>query len=242
MTTDMSPQPPVPELWQALDEAARDFVPPSFPHDRIIHRSKVIKRRRRLAAATLSAALLVPVGIEVVALAEPDASHSVTSPRPTASRSPSPHDTANRDSEVRIVRPGERIQAGLGVWYLLQPTKLCDGQTGDKKPICVSDLDIEDPRALPVTENAFPLPKGVVHILAYTGKAPAARITMTEDGRTTTLPIVRLAGRPVYVSTYAVSAPRDVGEFTTSPTKPADRPLFRVYGADGKVLVSVRGW
>ncbi|MFJ6085239.1 hypothetical protein ACIQI8_27900 [Streptomyces sp. NPDC092369] len=241
MTTDMSPQPPVPELWQALDDAAQDFAVPAFAHDRIIHRSKVIRRRRRLAAATLSAALLVPVGIEAVSLSEPDASHIVTSPRPTPSRSPSPHHTANRDSEVRIVRPGERIQAGLGVWYLLKPTEMCDGQAGDEKPICVGDLDVNQPGAIPVTANWHPLPQGVVYILAYTGKIPATRITMTEHGLTTVLPIVRLPGRPAFVTTYAVSAPQDPAQHNQSPRKLVG-PVFNVYGAHGKQLASVGPW
>ncbi|MGW3285260.1 hypothetical protein ACWDR3_11530 [Streptomyces sp. NPDC001002] len=242
MKTDMSPQPPVPELWQALDEAAREFVPPSFPHDRIVQRSKVIKRRRSLAAAALGAALLVPVGIGVVALSEPDASHTVTSPRPIPSHSPSPHRTANRDSEVRIVRPGERIQAGLGVWYLLKPTEMCDGQAGDEKPICVGVLDTYRTGAVPMTQNWTPLAKGVVHVLAYNGRIPATRITMTEDGLTTVLPIVRLAGRPAYVSTYAVSSPEDPVERTRSPRKAGGGPVFRVYDADGEELARMDGW
>ncbi|MDH6219731.1 hypothetical protein [Streptomyces pseudovenezuelae] len=241
MTTDMSPRPPVPELWQALDEAAHGCTPTTFPIERIMRRSEAIKRRRRWAAVGLSAALLVPVGVEVVSLSAPAASHTVTGADPQPASPSAGRETPRSDSEVRIVRQGQRVQAGLGVWYLLKPTEVCDAQSGDEQPICVGDLDVNQPGTVPVTENSYPLPQGVVHILAYTGKVPAARITMTEDGRTTVLPIVRLAGRPAYVSTYAVSAPEDPGQRTQSPRK-LDGPVFRVYGADGKELASVGGW
>jgi len=242
MTTDMSPRPPVPELWQALDEAAHGCTPTTFPIDRIMRRSEAIKRRRRWAAVSLSAVLLVPVGVEVVSLSAPAASHTVTGTDPSPASPPARHEKPNSDSKVRIVRQGERIEAGLGVWYLLKPTEVCDAQDGDEQPVCVGDLSVNQPGTVPVTQNWYPLPQGVVHILAYTGKVPAARITMTEDGRTTVLPIVRLAGRPAYVSTYAVSAPEDPVERTRSPRRVDGGPVFRVYDADGKELARMDGW
>jgi hypothetical protein len=76
----------------------------------------------------------------------------------------------------------------------------------------------------------------VVYVFAYTGHAPAARNTMTEKGRTTELPIVRLAGRPAYVSSYAVAAPRPAGAHDGLF---GDDVVFRVYGDDGKELAEV---
>ncbi|MGW3108720.1 hypothetical protein [Streptomyces sp. NPDC001100] len=238
MTTDMSPQPPVPELWQALDDAAHGCTPPSFPHERIMRQSRTIARRRRWAAATLGAALLVPMGIEIAALSEPTASHSVTSTDPTPAHSPTRPASPSPRTQVRIVSPGEKVQAGLGVWYLLKPREFCDAAPGHTKPVCVGYLDVNQPGAVPMTMNVHPLAQGTVYILAYTGKTPAARITMALKGRMTELPIVRLDGRPAYVSTYAVGPPENIPQEQRSGQR-ANRPVFRAYGADGKVLAEM---
>ncbi|MBK6018702.1 hypothetical protein JHN45_47535, partial [Streptomyces sp. MBT53] len=50
--------------------------------------------------------------------------------------------------------------------------------------------------------------------------------------------IVRLGGRPAYVSTYAVGPPRDISQERKS-RKPADRPVFRAYGTNGEVLAEM---
>ncbi|MFJ3895783.1 MULTISPECIES: hypothetical protein [unclassified Streptomyces] len=238
MTTDISPEPPVPELWQALDEAARSCAPPTFSYERIMRRSRTIRRRRRWAAASLGAALLVPAGIEIAAHSGPTASHSVTSTDPRPTHSPTRHASPSPGPEVRIVRPGEKIQAGLGVWYLLKPREYCDATTTHGKPVCVGYLDVDQPGAVPMTMSVHPLAEGTVYILAYTGETPAARITMTIKGRTSELPIVRLAGRPAYVSTYAVGPARDITrEQKTGLT--SNRPVFRAYGGDGKEVAEM---
>ncbi|MGH1551352.1 hypothetical protein ACRAWF_01520 [Streptomyces sp. L7] len=108
---------------------------------------------------------------------------------------------------MRIVSPGEKVQAGLGVWCLLKPREFCDATPGHAKPVCVGYLDVNQPGAVPMTMNMHPLARGTVYILAHTGKTPAARITMTLKGRMAELPIVRLDGRPAYMSTYAVGPP-----------------------------------
>ncbi|WP_329347767.1 hypothetical protein OG226_03070 [Streptomyces sp. NBC_01261] len=241
MTTDMSSQPPLPELWQALDEAAHEYVPPPFPHDQIRHRGRTIKRRRGWAAAALGAALLVPVSVAVASLSESAPSHTVTSADPAPSHSLSGHDAPSRDPKARIVRPGERVQAGLGVWYLLKPREICDAAPGHEKPTCVGYLDVNQPGAVPMTMNMHPLPQGVVYVLAYTGKTPAARITMTDKGRTTELPIVRLGGKPAYVSSYAVGAPRDASMDKEGALR-LNGPVFRVYDAHGRKVAEMQGW
>ncbi|PWI12636.1 hypothetical protein DI272_43740 [Streptomyces sp. Act143] len=233
---DMSPWPPDPELRQALDEAAQDCATAAFPRDRILRRARRIKRRRRLVTGTLAVALLTPIAFELGLPTGHTNAHTVTgSPRPPAARpSASPSPTDGR-SPVRVVRPGERIEAGLGVWYLLREREYCDAGPDEKDPICVGDLDVNQPGTIPMTFNVSPRPQGVVYIFAYTGRT-AARITMTEKGRTTVLPIVRLAGRPAYVSSYAVAAPRPAG---ASKDLFGGGVLFRVYDDDGKELARV---
>ncbi|WP_329331596.1 hypothetical protein OG866_02360 [Streptomyces sp. NBC_00663] len=237
MSTDISPQPPSPELWQVLDEAARGCAPTVFPRDRVVRRARLIKRRRRLVTGTLAIALLTPPAISLALPRE--ATHS---PAVTSTRAPTPGPSVSRDpaddrSPVRVVRPGERIEAGLGVWYMLKKREYCDANPADEEPICVGYLDVNQPGAVPMTFNTHPLEKGMVYVFAYTGKTPAARITMTEDGRTTVLPIVRLAGRPAYVSSYAVGAPQpaDASQGLLGDAQ------FRVYGADGKELARMGG-
>ncbi|WP_329213178.1 hypothetical protein OG352_00690 [Streptomyces sp. NBC_01485] len=79
-----------------------------------------------------------------------------------------------------------------------------------------------------------------MHILAYTGQVPAARITMGAAGLTTDLPVVRLAERPAYVSTYAVSAPARESGSTAGDPAPGG-PVFRVFGVDGKEPARIGG-
>jgi len=236
MKNDMSSQPSAPELWQMLDEAAQDCAAPVFPRERIVRRARTIRRRRRMATAVVAVVLLTPLAGKLAFSPEPDASHTVSSADPpTARPSASPSKVA---SHVRVVRPGERIDVGLGVWYLLKQREFCTANPLDKDPICVGPLDVNQPGAIPMTLNRYSRPQGVVHVLAYTGTAPAARITMTEDGRTTELPIVRLAGHPAYVTTYAISAPADA---TDSQSIMMAGLVFRVYGADGKELARMGG-
>ncbi|NUS27117.1 MAG: hypothetical protein HOV92_23215 [Streptomyces sp.] len=237
MSTDISPQPPSPELWQMLDEAARDCAPTAFPRDRVVHRARLIKRRRRLVTATLAVALLTPPAVKLVLPHEATHSPAVSSTQAPTPGPSATHDPADDRSPVRVVRPGERIEAGLGVWYMLKKREYCDANPADEKPICVADLDVDQPGAIPMTFNAHPLANGMVYVFAYTGKTPAARITMTENGRTTVLPIVRLAGRPAYVSSYAVGAPQpaDASEGLLGDAQ------FRVYGADGEELARMGG-
>jgi hypothetical protein len=233
MKTDLSPQPPVPKLWQAMDEATRQCAGTTFPLERIVHRGEALKRRRRLTVVTVAALLLLPLGIGLASLPTSSRSDAVIGDVPRTAEASQPHESASSDPGVRVVRPGERIEAGLGVWYMLKPREMCDARARDEKPVCVGPLDEQQPGTVPITQDWYPLERGVVHILAYTGKKPAARITMTEDGRTTDLPIVRLAGRPGYVTAYAVSAPQhgsaESGVLTGGPT-------FRVLGADGTEL------
>ncbi|MEU6349195.1 hypothetical protein ABZ896_07695 [Streptomyces sp. NPDC047072] len=234
MNTDMSPRPPAPDLWRALDDAAQEYAPAAFPRDRIVRRGQLIRRRRRMATAAALTVLLAPPAVELARAKDSGASHAVAPQAPFASASPTAEDGR---SPVRVVRPGERIEAGLGVWYLLKQREYCIASPRDKHPICVGPLDVDQPGTVPLTLNIDPLPKGVVYTLAYTGQAPAARITMTEYGLTTELPIVRLAGRPAYVSTYAVAAPRRASE----DPLPVDGPSFRVYDAGGGELARIGG-
>jgi hypothetical protein len=237
MSTDITPRPPSPELWQVLDEATRDCAPTVFPRDRIERRAQLIRRRRRLLTGTLALALLAPLAGKLALQPGPADSHAVTSAQPPTTRPSVSHRPAQDRSPVRVVRTGERIEAGLGVWYTLKEREYCDANPGEAVPTCVGPLDVEQPGAEPMTANVHPFPEGVVYVLAYTGRTPAARITMTEDGRTTELPIVQLAGRPAYVSTYAVGAPRSPDDTDSM----FGHSSFRVYDADGKELARMGG-
>ncbi|MFF7446600.1 MULTISPECIES: hypothetical protein [unclassified Streptomyces] len=232
MRTEAAPQQPPPELWLVLEEAARDCAPTVFPRDRIRRRATLVKRRRRLLTGTLAVALLAPLTGRLVLPSGPDHSHTGTQPPTSASP-----ESAHGRSPVRVVRPGERVEAGLGVWYTLEERAYCDANPDEQKPTCERELDVEQSAAAPMTFHAHRRSRGVVYVLAYTGRTPAARITKTEHDRTTDLPIVRLAGRPAYVSTHAVGAPRP----DDTDENPLGDCVFRVYDADGKELARTGG-
>lgn len=235
MKTDISPQPPVPELWQVLDEASRECAPTVFPRERIVSRARIIRRRRRLAVIVLAVALLTPLAGELAFKTHATDAPAATRPTPPPALPSVFRETVDDRSPVRVVRPGDRVEAGLGVWYTLKKREYCTADPDEEDPVCVGPLDVDQPGAVPLTFNQHNRKGGLVHILAYTGETPAARITMTEDGRTTELPIVRLAGRPAFVSTYAVSSPRSANHSGAL----FDGLLFRVYDSDGKELAKL---
>ena len=240
METDLSPRPPKPELRRMLDEAVRGCAPPAFPREGIVRRAAAIRRRRRLAAVSVAALLLIPVAGKLALDQDDPSSHTVSSadsPTPLPSLS---SESGDAPSPVRVVRPGERIDVGLGMWYLLKEREYCPKHPLDPEPTCVGPVDVEDPGgAVPMTLDWYPFPQGVVSVFVYTGKTPATRITMTQHGRTTVLPIVRLPGRPSFVSSYAISAPVSEDE-RKRLVRPSNGPLFRVYGADGTELAEMR--
>ncbi|PWI12695.1 hypothetical protein DI272_43700 [Streptomyces sp. Act143] len=239
MKADTSPQSPGPALRLLLEEAVRDCAPPAFPQERIVRRAAAVRRRRRLATVCVAALLMTPVAGELAFDQDSPSSHAVSgADRPTLRLSAEPG-TADAPSPVRVVRPWERIDVGFGVWYFLKEREFCAKHPIEKKPGCVGPLDVEQPGAEPATLNWYPFPQGVVTVFAYTGKTPAERITMTQHGRTTVLPIVRLAGRPSYVSSYAVSAPAGDKDRAGRVVRPPDGPVFRVYGADGEELAEM---
>lgn len=232
MKSDITPQPPVPELWQVLDDATRECAPTVFPVERIVHRARTIRRRRRLATAVVAVALLTPLAGSLAFQPHRTASPAVSAATSSPARPSASQESAPDRSPVRVVRVGERIEAGLGVWYELKKREFCTANPSDEDAVCVGPVDVEQPGAVPMTANQHFRKEGTVNILVYTGKTSAARITVTEDGRTTELPIVRLAGRPAYVSTYAVTAPRSGND----PRGMLHGVLFRVYDSHGKEL------
>lgn len=241
MKTELSPQPPQPshpDIRRALDEAVADCAPPAFPREGIVRRAAAIRRRRRLVTASVAALLLIPVAGKVALDQDAAPSHAVGSAEAPTPLSSASSETGDAPSPVRVVRPGERIDAGLGMWYLLKEREYCPKHPLDPEPSCVGPLDV-DQKGVPMALDWYPFPQGVVSVFAYTGKTPATRITMTQHGRTTLLPIVRLPGRPSFVSSYAISAP--VGEKERRRLiQPVDGPVFRVYGADGEELAEMR--
>lgn len=238
MKPDLSPQPPKPDLRRLLDAAVTDCVPPAFPREGIVRRAAAIRRRRRLAAVSVATLLLIPVAGKLALDQGAPSSHTVSSadsPTPVSSVSP---ETGDAPSPVRVVRPGERIDVGLGMWYLLKEREYCPKHPLDPEPSCVGPLDVDQP-GVPMALDWYPFPQGVVSVFAYTGKTPATRITMTQHGRTTLLPIVRLPGRPSFVSSYAISTPVSEKE-RKRLIRPVDGPVFRVYAADGEELAEMR--
>lgn len=238
MKTDLPPEPPKPDLRRMLDEAVAECVPPAFPGEGIVRRAAAIRRRRRLAAVSVAALLLIPVAGKLALGQDAPSSHTVSIARSPIPFSSVSAETGDAPSPVRVVRPGERIDVGLGMWYLLKEREYCPKHPLDPRPTCVGPLDVAQP-GVPMTLDWYPFPQGVVSVFAYTGKTPATRITMTQHGRTTLLPIVRLPGRPSFVSSYAISAPVSDDE-RKRLVRPTQGPVFRVYGADGAELAEMR--
>ncbi|MFF5494097.1 hypothetical protein [Streptomyces aquilus] len=238
MKTDLPPQPSEPGLRRMLDEAVMDCTPPAFPREGIVRRAAAIRRRRRLAAASVAALLLIPVAGKLALDQDASSSRTVSGADSPTTLSSASSETGDAPSPVRVVRPGERIDVGLGMWYLLKKREYCPKHPLDPKPSCVGPLDVDQP-GVPMALSWYPFPQGVVSVFVYTGKTPATRITMTQHGRTTLLPLVRLPGRPSFVSSYAISAP--VGDDERKRlVRPTQGPVFRVYGADGAELAEMR--
>ncbi|MFI1720780.1 hypothetical protein [Streptomyces sp. NPDC020489] len=235
MKSDITPQPPVPELWQVLDDATRECAPTVFPGERIVRRARTMRRRRRLATAVVAVALLVPLAGSLAFQPHRTAPPAVSAATSSAPRPFASPESAQDRSPVRVVRVGERIEAGLGVWYELKKREFCTASPEEAEAGCVGPVDVVQPGTVPMTANQYFRKEGTVSILVYTGKTPAARITVTENGRTAELPIVRLAGRPAYVSTYAVTAPTSGDD----PRGMFHGVLFRVYDAHGKELAKL---
>ncbi|MFF6775327.1 hypothetical protein ACFY8W_17400 [Streptomyces sp. NPDC012637] len=203
-------------LRAAFAEAAHDITPNPVPLAAVRRQGRAHRRRRAVAFAAL--AVLSVSGAATVARLSLPADHAVTLappvPRtPPASLPPSPRTPAAaapgradapQVTEVRVVRSGERVDAGKGwtVW-LTAGGKHWTGPDGYENSRSVTDGNV-DTAAPGVSYQSEGDGKGVFHSGLYYGTRSVGRVELRgADGPAVLATLLELPGRPGWGVWYA---------------------------------------
>ncbi|WP_370082573.1 hypothetical protein [Streptacidiphilus sp. MAP12-16] len=158
---------------------------------------------------------------------------AVVAARPTAAvASPRAAVPSRRSAPpVLVVKPGQRVNLGHGLWTELTATGVCDGDQHGPYGACKS---VTDGNQAPdsVSLQTYGDRTGTLYRPLYIGSGKPVRMTVKAGRRTYELRVVTLAGRPGYAIGYGWGAP--------DPAKPGKPPfgdvVVTVYGASGTVL------
>jgi hypothetical protein len=207
-------------------------VPFGVPLDAVAQRGRALRRRRRIAGAALCAVLLVPAAV-------------FAADRIMGTGAGDGPDTGAADvarSPIRIVAPGERVDAapGVQVWLTTdgkhwstpeQPNQFL-GLTDDS-PASGSKVGTESGKP---AASVQPEPLNSSYFLSglYRGlSADPARVEVTVDGSRVTGTVLTLAGSPGWGVWYT-RAPLSAEELKSSYADGG--PTVTVYDAAGKVV------
>ncbi|MFI8963567.1 hypothetical protein ACIGO8_15810 [Streptomyces sp. NPDC053493] len=175
------------------------------------------------------AATAAPTAMATPAFAPaPGKPAATTASTPTASTST----TAVTKSPVRVVRSGERVDAGRGwtVW-LTREGKHWAGPDGFENFRSVVDGNI-DPSEPGVSHQSEGDQNGVFHSGLYYGTRKAGKVVLTgQDGTTTTAVLLELPGRPGWGVWYAHAAAEGKGGAAVA-----------LYDRQGRLLAELPGW
>ncbi|MFJ7063858.1 hypothetical protein [Streptomyces sp. NPDC101115] len=201
-------------LRAAFAEAAHDITPNPVPLAAVRRQGRAHRRRRAVTLAAL--AVLSVSGAATVARLSLPADHAVTltppvpstppaslPPRPPAAAAPGRAD-APQVTEVRVVRSGERVDAGKGwtVW-LTAEGKHWTGPDGYENSRSVTDGNV-DTAAPGVSYQSEGDGKGVFHSGLYYGTRSVGRVELRgADGPTVLATLLELPGRPGWGVWYA---------------------------------------
>ncbi|MFD0367139.1 hypothetical protein [Streptomyces sp. NPDC127114] len=236
-------------LRAVFAEAAHDVTPNPVPLAAVRRQGRAHRRRRAVTLAAL-AVLSVSGAATVAELSLPaDRAVTLAPPVPTAppaslapsARTPAAVAPSRADApevtEVRVVRSGERVDAGRGwtVW-LTAEGKHWTGPDGYENSRSVTDgnIDTAQPGVSYQKEGDA---KGAFHSGLYYGTRSVGRVELREaDGRTVLARLLELPGRPgwgvwyVYTPVATGSGEQDPG---TADLYLYDRSGRRLAGLPG---------
>ncbi|MFG1805650.1 hypothetical protein [Streptomyces sp. NPDC049040] len=131
---------------------------------------------------------------------------------------------------VRVVRPGQLVDAGHGQYLKLTRTERCVGTPPEDWFTCKSVVDGNQPAGTVGVQSSGDA-SGTLYSPLYIGDGRVARMTLTVQGVTRQVQVVTLAGHPGYATGYVWGAP--VAGF------PGGTPEITVYDAAGTVLAQL---
>ncbi len=129
---------------------------------------------------------------------------------------------------VQVVRPGQPVDTGHGVDLKLTRSESCVG-TPDLWNCSSVTNGNQPPGTVSVRTQGDST--GTLYAPLYIGSGKVARMTVTSQGATYDVQVVRLAGHPGYAGGYVWGAPDTSG--------PGAFPQVTVYDAAGHVLASL---
>ncbi|MFJ8694738.1 hypothetical protein [Streptomyces roseolilacinus] len=190
-------------------------------------------RMKKYAAVAAVAAVLVSVPTGAYAVTERSATATgTTTTAATAVTPPAPQEQSQA-SGVRVVKAGERVDAGRGYTLWLTPGgKHWSDPDGFENFRSVVDGNID--RSRPgVSHQSEGSPAGVFHSGVYYGTKKAARVELVAaDGTRTPASLVELPGRPGWGAWYVHTPP------STHPGGPG----VALYDRAGRLLAELPAW
>lgn len=186
---------------------------------------------RTLASAVALAAAATLAGAAAHASAAPapaPARQAAAAPAAVPAGAAAPAGTAAaKTPAVRVVRPGELVNAGHGQYLELTRTERCVGTPPEDWFTCKSVVDGNQPAGTVGVQSSGDA-AGTLYSPLYIGEGRAARMTLTVQGATYEVQVVTLGGRPGYATGYVWGAP--------GTGLPGEMPKITVYDAAGTVL------
>ncbi|MFC8509003.1 hypothetical protein ACFU3J_34100 [Streptomyces sp. NPDC057411] len=230
-------------LRAAFARAAHDITPGPAPLAAVRREGRARRRRR---AVVLAALAVLGVGTVTGLAAQLGASDASPAPGPSVAAPPTVTASATTPvavppPPVRIVRPGQRVDAGGGsaVW-LTQDGKHWTGTDGYENFRSVVDGNV-DTAAPGVSHQSEGDGKGVFHSGLYYGTRDAGRVELTAPGGHRTLAtLLELPGRPGWGVWY-VHLPQPQRESGDPGPQGGDDLDVTLYDRAGRRLVSLPG-
>ncbi|MET9955052.1 hypothetical protein ABZ135_26375 [Streptomyces sp. NPDC006339] len=228
-------------LRAAFARTALDITPGPVPLAAVRRGGRAHRRRRAVALVALTvlsvsgavtvAAVTLPVPgrgpVRPAAQGPVDPLVPPVPPLPTAVARPPVTD-------VRVVRPGERVDAGRGwrVW-LTEEGKHWSGPDGYENFRSVVDGNVETSRP-GVSHQSEGDAAGIFNSGLYHGTRAVGRVELRDaDGRTTAASLLELPGRPGWGVWYAYTPPSAKDPGATPDVVLYDRAGKRLAGLDG---------
>ncbi|MFI1092352.1 hypothetical protein [Streptomyces sp. NPDC020917] len=199
----MTSHPDGERLQHLFTDAAHDITPSPVPLAAIEREGRSRRRRHAAVLATACGLLLIPLTATAVHVATPSSPQTVAQPGVPA-------------SSVRVVAPGERVQAAPGVrlWLTGDGKHWSTPDEADQfRSVSDGNLDMSRPG---ITLQSEPVPGRYFLSGVYYGDVAgrAATVAVTTDRGIVTGRLVHLPGTPGWGAWYA-SAPlptaKDVG-------------------------------
>ncbi|NYI04521.1 hypothetical protein [Allostreptomyces psammosilenae] len=221
----------------ALREALTADLPVGPPPLReMLVRGRVVRRRRRaLLGVVVGASAALVLGFTgTLVLSGQDPAESVVVPAAPASSPPPPAGEETSAGLPRVVRPGERIEAGGGflVWltaqdeHVIVDPEMPELEQGRK----ITDGNVpEDTIGL----RSFARPDGTLFTGAYRGDGDLHRVTLASQGVTVEAQVITLPGAPGWAAYHVYS-----DQLPPPGTDPDARVTVTAYAADGSVLAT----